>query len=292
MDTEITMEREKQSKEIIEERIKILNTALRLLKKLKKDGLFENEIAKFLEITQTIALILKDKKIGSGDFKPPFSPNVSSSYQRMDFFANFDYLLRTFTEREEGSLFVNQCISAIHAGIQSYNEDLVNIQRSLTKETVTEQVLLNETEPENTANYLNKLEILLVSMIYNQIMLNPDLYKSESRHIPEQRKKAVKQRDKFHCQICNEKFKEEDLEVDYIYPYGLGGSNFPANLMALCKECNQNKGVRLEYIKSNEGREKILLNIQEFVRNLPITSNFAKWIEEMSKYRKKDGKVK
>ncbi len=61
--------------------------------------------------------------------------------------------------------------------------------------------------------------------------------------------------------------------------------------MALCNECNINKNARLVYFRSKEGKQKIKLNIYDFVRNLPILTNFSKWIEEMSQYRKKDDKI-
>ncbi len=134
---------------------------------------------------------------------------------------------------------------------------------------------------------LNHLENSLIHKIFEEVIANPTRYHKDTRNISPQRKKAVKERDKFICQLCNEKFKEEELEVDHIFPYGAGGSNEEHNLMALCKECNGNKTAKLDYYRSVEGKYKLMENIQIFAKSFPIIHDFGKWLEEMGNKRKR-----
>lgn len=134
---------------------------------------------------------------------------------------------------------------------------------------------------------LNNLENSLIHKIYEEIIANPTRYHKESRTITAQRKKAVKMRDEFVCQICNEKFEEDELEVDHIFPYGAGGSNEEYNLMALCIKCNRKKSNRLEYYRSKEGKLNLMENIKIFVKTLPIIHDFGDWLEKRGDRRSK-----
>jgi len=125
---------------------------------------------------------------------------------------------------------------------------------------------------------LENLERILIQMIYDFVLKNPKYVAQKHRSITQQRKKVIKNRDNFCCQICDEVFKEEELVVDHIYPHSLGGSNKNINLMALCKECNSDKNKSLNYYRSDEGRNKIILNIEIFVRSLTIISDFNNWL--------------
>ena len=127
---------------------------------------------------------------------------------------------------------------------------------------------------------LNQLEESLVQNIYDYLLKSPTALHPKSRTISIQKRKAVKKRDNYVCQICEEAFPEDQLEVDHIFPHSLGGSNQVNNLMALCRPCNENKSNRLEYYKSDEGKQKILLNIREFVNNLLLISNFGEWLKK------------
>ncbi len=81
-------------------------------------------------------------------------------------------------------------------------------------------------------------------------------------------------------------FEEDNLVIDHIFPFSLGGSNNKVNLMSLCKRCNDDKGKRLDYYKSEEGRLKLKENIQYFVRDLPIIQYFGKWLKSAGNARR------
>ncbi|MFX1568133.1 MAG: HNH endonuclease [Promethearchaeota archaeon] len=137
---------------------------------------------------------------------------------------------------------------------------------------------------------LNQLEKSLVQNIYDYLLKNPTVFKAKSRSPSPQKKYEVKERDKFTCQICEKKFPEVELQIDHIFPFSLGGSNQKPNLMALCKDCNADKGNRLEYYKTSEGKNKLYLNIEDFVKNLSLIQNFGEWLKSASSSRKRSSK--
>ena len=95
----------------------------------------------------------------------------------------------------------------------------------------------------------------------------------------------MKERDSYFCQLCHKKFDEDDLVIDHIYPYSLGGSNETINLMSACGDCNGDKGKKLDYYKSVEGKEKLKENITVFVQDLPIIKDFVVWLRKMGRIR-------
>ncbi len=146
-------------------------------------------------------------------------------------------------------------------------------------------IIIEDTEEHLSS--LNQLEESLVQNIYDYLLKNPTVSNTKSRSISIQKRNTVKERDDNTCQICEEKFSEDKLEADHIFPHSLGGSNQITNLMALCRPCNENKGNRLEYYKSEEGKQKLLQNIREFVNNLRLISNFGEWLMMAGDARRK-----
>jgi hypothetical protein len=63
------------------------------------------------------------------------------------------------------------------------------------------------------------------------------------RYIPQPIRRAVYERDGFECQHCG---ANEDLSLDHIHPYSLGGEDTAENLRVLCRSCNSKKGARVE----------------------------------------------
>lgn len=262
--------------EILEEKIKILENAVQCLKKLRSGSIPVDEYNNFIDDSQKIANILKEKGLGEFNFKRP----GSSTFVPTNIFANFRSIHEMYIKRERGYQFITDCISTLNAGIYASEEDLKSSKSGEKKEVKGKMKF-------NFGNEIGKLKQTLEELIYLQIIMNPSLYWKKSRSVSDARKKAVKKRDKFQCQLCQEEFIEEELEVDHIFPYSLGGSNEPINLMSLCTECNSDKGKRLEYYQSDEGQIKLRLNIQEFLKNLLIVTDFGSWLGNMSDLRRK-----
>lgn len=177
-------------------------------------------------------------------------------------------------------------------GFKYWERGMKNLRDLL--EVIIEELNLESLEPNSKIDEnkhiigtLNDLETSLIHKIYEEIITNPTRYHKESRSIIPQRKKAVKLRDKFTCQLCNNDFEEHELEVDHILPYGAGGSNEEYNLMALCEECNRNKSARLDYYRSDEGKFKLMENIKIVVKTLPMIHDFGVWLEKMGDQRRR-----
>lgn len=62
-----------------------------------------------------------------------------------------------------------------------------------------------------------------------------------SRRIPDGIRLAVLERDEYTCRDCG---AADDLSLDHVYPFSLGGPHTEENLRVLCRSCNSRKGVR------------------------------------------------
>jgi hypothetical protein len=65
---------------------------------------------------------------------------------------------------------------------------------------------------------------------------------NRARISPEVRQ-AVFARDRFRCIDCG---SADDLTLDHVHPWSLGGSDKPENLQTLCRPCNSKKGARID----------------------------------------------
>jgi hypothetical protein len=61
-------------------------------------------------------------------------------------------------------------------------------------------------------------------------------------HIPDGIRSAVMERDGYQCLECG---ATDDLTLDHIYPWSLGGPDTLENLRVLCRSCNCRKGARI-----------------------------------------------
>lgn len=61
-------------------------------------------------------------------------------------------------------------------------------------------------------------------------------------HIPVEIRRAVMARDRHACVDCG---AVDDLTLDHIHPWSLGGPDTVENLRVLCRPCNSRKGARI-----------------------------------------------
>lgn len=61
-------------------------------------------------------------------------------------------------------------------------------------------------------------------------------------YIPDELRLRVYTRDGFRCLRCG---TAEDLSLDHIYPWSLGGPDTEENLQTLCRPCNSSKGAKV-----------------------------------------------
>lgn len=67
----------------------------------------------------------------------------------------------------------------------------------------------------------------------------PDPYRA---NIPRHIREAVFARDGYACQVCS---GTNDLTLDHIFPWSLGGQDTVENLRVLCRPCNSRKGAKV-----------------------------------------------
>ena len=148
--------------------------------------------------------------------------------------------------------------------------------------------LIEENEISIEDGIISFLENHLINNIYDFVLKNPTFFPSKSSSITEARKQKVREQSGNICQLCQLEFSSDQLEVDHIFPYGLGGSNQDCNLMSLCQECNADKEKRLDYYQGNEGRHKLKSNIQIFIRQLPIIQDFGQLLKNIGDKHSRD----
>ena len=217
--------------------------------------------------------------LGTIGYRPPFSNAMMNNFQ---IFANFPEML--YGKFPEDAI---NMIQVMKTNLYTYLETLENekkiaIEKFNSTDLEESEETIDDVKDIQIANLAN-LEVILVDLIYNLVLLSPSAF-SQSRNITPERKKEVKKRDKY---ICQETFKEEELQVDHIFPHSLGGSNQVYNLMAICKECNQDKNNRLDYYRGDEGREKVRTSIMNMVRTLPMITDFQGWLIKMGDKRRR-----
>lgn len=69
---------------------------------------------------------------------------------------------------------------------------------------------------------------------------------NERLPVPDDIRRSVFGRDGYKCVRCG---STEDLALDHIYPWSLGGPDSGGNLQVLCRSCNSAKGARVEVVQ-------------------------------------------
>lgn len=88
-----------------------------------------------------------------------------------------------------------------------------------------------------------ELEAILTGVVRKHKYLLSESYSSErTRHIPDEIKREVWDRDGGRCVKCG---KSDYLEFDHIIPHARGGANTVANVQILCRKCNLLKRDRI-----------------------------------------------
>lgn len=88
---------------------------------------------------------------------------------------------------------------------------------------------------------LTEAIINTVARMSKRQMLAPQT-ENQSRHIPQDVKNSVWQRDSGKCVQCK---ATSYLEFDHVIPFSKGGANTINNVQLLCRQCNLKKGSRL-----------------------------------------------
>lgn len=89
----------------------------------------------------------------------------------------------------------------------------------------------------------DELEAILVGVVRKHKFLLSESYSSaKTRHIPDDVKREVWDRDGGRCTRCN---ATEYLEFDHIIPHTQGGANTVNNVQLLCRKCNSLKKDRI-----------------------------------------------
>lgn len=110
----------------------------------------------------------------------------------------------------------------------------------------TDSVFLGISSGNGNGRYFVKdighVEAVITTLILmsKRLLLGPQA--GVSRHIPQDVRSAVWQRDGGKCVECGAK---EYLELDHIIPHSEGGANTVNNVQLLCRKCNLAKGARI-----------------------------------------------
>jgi HNH endonuclease len=108
-------------------------------------------------------------------------------------------------------------------------------------------LLIKVNTRQGTGKYLGsdaeELEAILVGVVSKTKFLLSESYSSaKTRHIPDDVKREVWDRDAGRCVRCN---ASEYLEFDHIIPFTRGGANTVNNVQLLCRKCNLLKRDRI-----------------------------------------------
>ena len=171
-----------------------------------------------------------EKKFGSGVAKALLSYISASSGGSVCLQLDYAYLVDRFEFTEaEIRAAVGHLIANGYARINSshpyYSGDVLE---PLTPGRLAEDARLAEKQREKEAQRAAK-----IALRGGQVNRAP---------IPDEVRSFVYARDGRACQRCG---ATENLTLDHIHPWSLGGPDTPDNLRVLCRPCNSSKGARV-----------------------------------------------
>jgi 5-methylcytosine-specific restriction protein A len=147
------------------------------------------------------------------------------------------------------------------------------------------------------------------SLVKSQLNLKQAVAKSKpkkKRVLTEAQKRRLKLKAEFKCQICDQRYDPEILDIHHIYPVKLGGSDRTSNLIVLCPTCHRKadrKIISRERLKraKNKKRKKIDSQVRSVIsKNMSVrnkslaqkTNAAIKELKELRKFASKNEKKK
>jgi len=86
----------------------------------------------------------------------------------------------------------------------------------------------------------------IFNLVFNRLLPKRRVYSSApARHIPQEVKDAVWDRDGGRCVKCRKRGFGAKIHFDHIIPFSKGGSNTVENIEILCQECNLKKSNKI-----------------------------------------------
>lgn len=77
-------------------------------------------------------------------------------------------------------------------------------------------------------------------------------------YIPKSLRKAVIDRDGYHCVYCDEDLENNEIHMDHLIAESRGGLTTMENLQVTCRKCNLAKGTMTDVAFENVLRQRAL----------------------------------
>ncbi|MFX0093219.1 MAG: RNA-guided endonuclease IscB, partial [Candidatus Hodarchaeota archaeon] len=101
-----------------------------------------------------------------------------------------------------------------------------------------------------------------------KVLINHWLYQKGEMYGYENLKSYVRARDQHTCQLCKGKSHDPRLECHHIIPRTEGGTDIPANLITLCKQCHKEVHDGLKKLSPHTIKVSISRNVQATQMNV------------------------
>lgn len=174
--------------------------------------------------------------------------------------------LETFREYSNEIKDTHIAYGHYKADISSYSEkrllkcEKAEVNRLLLKQPKPFAVLvrltrtnINGVKQESKSQTFSAKEISTILAQLRQkrgsFYLNEDIWHAicrvERGKVTNKMRFSIYARDGYRCRMCGRSGRNNDLEIDHIYPIAKGGKTEYSNLQTLCHKCNQKKGAKV-----------------------------------------------